>query len=109
MNFNKIFEIADGDQEFVKIITRENIKLFEEFKSSYSKAMKNGDLPHLKFLNHRTTSSILLLEIADLGEKINEGVKIISKKRHDQKIIDDNIKEVNLICEKLIKDLKEKL
>lgn len=109
MNFKKILEIADGDQDFIKLITRENIKLYEEFKGSYSSAMKNGDLAQLKFINHRTNSSIQLLEIFELGSKIREGEKLISKKNLNYKLIDENVNEVNLICQKVINELKEKL
>ncbi|CAN5621497.1 hypothetical protein BH23BAC1_BH23BAC1_04710 [soil metagenome] len=109
MNFNKILEIADGDQNFINLITKENIKLYEEFKGSYSIAMKNGDLPHLKFINHRTTSSIQLLEIFELGVKIKEGQNLISKKRQDQKLIDKNIEDVNQLCKKVINELRKKI
>jgi hypothetical protein len=109
MNFNKILEIADGDQDFIRLITRENIKLYEDFKGSYGNAMKNGDLAQLKFINHRTSSSIILLEMFELGSKIKEGEKLISKKHPDIKLIEKNVKEVNIMCEELIIELKEKL
>lgn len=107
MNYNRILELAEGDNTFIVALLNENIKIFDELKTTYADAMKNNDLKALKFVNHRAHSCIQLLDIQDLGNETKKGEELILYPDENKELIDKNVLEVKRLCDEVIKELQD--
>ncbi|MEO1053858.1 MAG: hypothetical protein AAFX87_24690 [Bacteroidota bacterium] len=105
MDFQRLSEIAKGNEEFKQEMFSEMIKLFSFMKEEMVDALENHDMVRFNLLSHKVKTSIELLSLVDFKHIIEEGKLRI----HNDRIDSSYISRVEKCCQKVVDTLTQKL
>ncbi len=101
MNYKKLVDIAEDDHDFLILITKENINLLKDLKINYRAVIQSGDVAQLKFLIHKVSNTLNLLELTKLEMELNQGTAILSKASFWADELSENIEKVAALCDEM--------
>ena len=109
IDFARIRDFSGGDGEFENTFSETLITQFEEVKRTFADAMDKRKPSLLRALIHKMRTTITLLELQVLEEKLESGKRLIEFKGPKRKLIRKAVSEMDELCDQMIEELSKQL
>ncbi len=109
IDYRRILELTEGNEEFRQLLTQSYIKLFRQLKSDYENALLTNDVVQLRFIINYIEPPFSFLEVTGVKEEAMLGLKIAEKPVNDMKIVTRSVERMHYYCNQIIQKLEEKL
>jgi len=107
LNFEKYELIAEGDKDFLNMLTAETIQNFKSYKAEVKHALLKNDIKAYEKLVHKMKLVVDVLEVKELENKLKEGTDHLNA--HNIYSIEKLSLEIDEVFDKIIGELNSHL
>ncbi len=109
LNYRKIVGLTSGNEEFQQLLTRSYMRLFEQLRTDYRRALLHRNTEQVKFIANYIDPPFTFLEVTGLKEEILRGLTLLQKRNTSEQALRQSVDRLNQGCSALIAELEEKM
>jgi len=101
-----ILDLLYGDEDYFNEFVSASVDSFTEFKDNYKQSMRMRDMESLRKTGHKIKPVAQMMNLDPILEMYEESKELIEAEAPDKQL-NDLMDDMNVYCEKLLKELKE--